>query len=203
MSNHIYNLYLKNIIKDKCFMSTLSENIFPDINTINCFNLYGIREHDVLLPNLRFKNNKIYYYSINPLRITKNGKKEYLNEILLDNLVLETTVYYLDIEIRCKILEIEDKNGLIMNLKFRDRHDISNRDVQDFARYIEAKILKINSYEPIYTEYTDESNTDDLDNDDDEDCDDEDDVNKESLYEDEDLFIDNQEFNTMKKFDII
>lgn len=171
---------------------------FQSDDIINCFNLYGMKEYDVLLPNLRYKKDNVYFYSTNPIKINKNNRVEYIDEILLEDLVLESTVYYLDTEIKCKILEKENEDGLVINIRFRDRHDICNRHIQMFARYIEASILKINiedeyhheEYDEVRNDISSEDNYSSIDDD-------------ESLYdgENEDN-INYEEYNICKKYEI-
>jgi len=171
---------------------------FQSDDIINCFNLYGMKECDVLLPNLRYKNDSVYYYSKNPLKINKNNRVEYINEILLEDLVLEATVYYSDTEIKCKILKKEDENGLIVNIRFRDRHDISNRHIQMFARYIEASILKINIEDEYpQEEYYEEEFEDEFSEDNHSSIDDD-----ELLYDEENEDINYEEHNICKKYEI-
>jgi len=165
---------------------------------INCFNLYGMKECDVLLPNLRYKNDNVYYYSTNPLKINKNNRVEYINEILLEDLVLEATVYYSDIEIKCKILKKENDNGLVVNIRFRDRHDICNRNIQMFAKYIEASILKINIEDDYcYEEYNEEDCNDNF-TDDYSSIDDD----SSSYDNEENEDINYEEYNISKKYEI-
>jgi len=106
-------------------------------------NYYKIISYEALLPNLRYKNNNIYFISKNPIKIKKNNKIDYINEYILKNISLTGKITCIKTELNCTILKKEDKNGLIVNIKYRDNSDIYKQDMQKFARAIEAAILGI------------------------------------------------------------
>jgi hypothetical protein len=98
---------------------------------------------NALLPNLFYKNKNIYFKPKNPIKTTINGKIKYNYQFLLNNISLTGKIYCLDIELNCIILEKEDKDGLLVNIKFRDNLHIYKKDMQKFARAVEASILGI------------------------------------------------------------
>jgi len=109
---------------------------------------------DVLLPNLRYKNNKIYFIFKNPVKIIVNGKKEFKNEILLQNLSLTGEIFVMDIKIKCLISIEERDDGLKVNLKYMDRHYLYKSDICKFARAVESAILNIDIFDDDTDEVT-------------------------------------------------
>lgn len=115
-------------------------------------NYYKIISYEALLPNLRYKNNNIYFISKNPIKIKKNNKIDYIDEYILKNISLTGKITCISTELNCTILEKEDKDGLIVNIKYRDSSDIYKQDMQKFARTVEAAILGIDLMEDIEDE---------------------------------------------------
>jgi hypothetical protein len=117
--------------------------------------------YEALLPNLRYKkkDKNIYYIHKNPIKITLNGKTDYKKEFLLEDVYFNGNIYCIDTEINFSILEKEDDEGLIVNIKYRDAAYIYKQDMQKFARAIEAFLLGIDimedndSYEDSYYSY--------------------------------------------------
>ena len=109
----------------------------------NTFPNYSMRTEIIGLPNLRYKNNKIYFISKTPIKIIINDIKKYIYEVPLDDIQLYGTVIIDDVKINCIILEEEDDEYLKIKITFQDRYDIFKKDIQLFAKYIEAKILNI------------------------------------------------------------
>ena len=126
-------------------------------------NYYKIISYDALLPNLRYKNNNVYFISKYPIKIKKNNKIEYINEYILENISLTGKIKCINTELNCKILEKEDDDGLIVNIKFRDGPDIYKQDMQKFARAIEASILGIDLMEDYDSDESDEDESYDND----------------------------------------
>lgn len=129
----------------------MSQNFFP----ITDNNYHKIISFEALLPNLRYKNNNIYFISKYPIKIKKNNKIIYINEYLLENISLTGKITCIDTELNCTILEKEDNNGLIVNIKFRDGPFIYKQDMQKYARAIEAAILGIDLMEDNETDISD------------------------------------------------
>jgi hypothetical protein len=124
---------------------------FPIIDN----NYYKIISYEALLPNLRYKNNNVYFISKYPIRIKKNNKIDYINEYILENISLTGKIKCINTELNCTILEKEDEDGLIVNIKYRDGPDIYKQDMQKFARVIEAAILGIDLMEDDESEESD------------------------------------------------
>jgi hypothetical protein len=102
---------------------------------------------DVLLPNLRYKNNDVYFIFKNPIKIIVNDKKEFKTEMLLKNLSLTGEVFVMDIKIKCLISTEERDDGLKVNLKYMDRHYLYKSDICKFARAVESAILNIDIFD--------------------------------------------------------
>jgi hypothetical protein len=130
----------------------MSINFFP----ISDNNYYKILSYDALLPNLRYKDEKVYFISKNPIKIKLNDKIEYKNEFLLENISFTGKIYCVNTELNCKIVEKSDDNGLIVNIKFRDGPNIYNQDMQKFARAVEAAILGIDLMEDNNSQISDD-----------------------------------------------
>jgi hypothetical protein len=124
---------------------------FPIIDN----NYYENKSYEVLLPNLRYKNNNVCFIPKYPIKIKKNNKIDYINEYVLENLSLTGKITCINTELNGRILEKEDENGLIVNIKYRDGPDIYKQDVQKFARAIEAAILGIDLMEDYESEESD------------------------------------------------
>jgi hypothetical protein len=98
----------------------------------------------VVLPNLKYIDKNVYFILKRPVKIQKDGKIEYHNKILLNNLSLRGKLNYMNYELKCSILQEEIENGLKVNIKFIKNNDsISNQIIQKFARAIESMILNI------------------------------------------------------------
>ena len=136
-------------MNNKRFMSI---NFFP----ISDNNYYKILSYEALLPNLRYKDKKVYFILKNPIKIKLNNKIEYKNEFVLENISLTGKIYCINTELNCKIVEKSDNNGLIVNIKFRDGPNIYNQDMQKFARAVEAAILGIDLMEDNNSQISDD-----------------------------------------------
>lgn len=99
---------------------------------------------NVLLPNLRYKNDGIYFKSKNPIKLEINNKTIFKNEFLLKDLAYSQTLNYMDIDIHCTIIKTEYDDGLKMNIKYNSNEYNYTSFMQKIARYVEASILGIN-----------------------------------------------------------
>jgi len=99
---------------------------------------------NAILPNLKYKNKKIYVIFKDPLKIIKNNEIKYLKEYYLGDISLTGKIYCMGIEINCNIIEKEHENGLEVNIKYLDNPNINRDHMKKFARCLEAKILDIN-----------------------------------------------------------
>lgn len=158
---------------------------------------------DVLLPNLRYKNNNIYFIFNDPVKVIVNGKKEFKNEIKLPNLSLEGVIYVMDIKIKCNIIEEERHDGLIVNLNYMDQHCLYNSDICKFARAVEAAILKIDIFddknatieEDLYNQYYETYDDIDYDSEFNQDFMEDDNQNNIDYDVDDDFYYENNKFN--------
>lgn len=102
-----------------------------------------MKKDTVVLPNLLFKNNNIYFKFKNYFKININGKKILFDNFLLNNIQLYGTIYFKKIKINCDILEKENSDGLFVELRYnRDEYFILE-DVQKISKEIELMILNI------------------------------------------------------------
>lgn len=99
---------------------------------------------NVLLPNLRYKNDGIYFKSKNPIKLEINNKTIFKNEFLLKDLSYSQTLNYMDIYINCTIIKTEYDDGLKMNIKYDSNEYNYTSFMQKIARYVEGSILGIN-----------------------------------------------------------
>ena len=129
-----------------------------------------LRKFGSYLPNLRYKNGNIYYYSSNPIKFKSFKSKSghyYQSEFKLKDLELfgkmniYNNIYY--IEIIPKYL----KDGLEICVKYSDQYDILHpMEKTKIARAIEYQILGINMFKDYYEKRTfnndDNFNIDDI-----------------------------------------
>lgn len=128
---------------------------FPQYKKMDVYNPkyyedpYYVRElsYDVLLPNLRYKEENVFFVSKIPIKIIIDGIIEYKTEFKLENISLTGKIRCIDTDIQCKIIEKEYEDGVQLNLKYKDRSGLYSSDVQKFARAAEAAILGINIME--------------------------------------------------------
>ena len=159
---------------------------------------------DVLLPNLRYKNDDVYFIFNNPVKIMNNGKKEFKNEILLKNLALTGEITVMDVKIDCSIIKEERDDGLKVNLKYMDRHYLYNTDLHKFARAVESAILNIDIFddeneneniEADLCDHYDTYNDDDYDSEFNQDFTEDDNQNNIDYDVDDDFNFENNKFN--------
>ena len=129
----------------------MAKNIFQDSDN----NYYKIISFDALLPNLRYKNKNIYFIPKNPIKIKLNGKVEYKYDFLLENISFTGKIFCINTELNCIVIEKEDEDGLIVNIKYRDGPNIYKQDMQKFARAVEASILGIDIMDDDNSELSD------------------------------------------------
>ena len=102
-----------------------------------------MKKDTVVLPNLLFKNNNIYFKFKKYFEININAKKILFDNFLLHNIQLYGTIYFKKIKINCDILEKENSDGLFVELRYnRDEYFILE-DVQKISKEIELMILNI------------------------------------------------------------
>jgi hypothetical protein len=103
------------------------------------------KEFTALLPNLKFNNkdNKIYFISIDGIKIKKQGKEVINKTLLIGDLKQDSIIFYMDKRLECKIIQKEFEGGLKINIKLKSKDHIDQETKQKMARFIEAKILNI------------------------------------------------------------
>jgi len=116
-------------------------------------------EFNALLPNLKYKDKKVYFICKDgPLKIKKDNKIEFVREYSLGDISLNGKFFCMDIEINCTILEKENNNGLEVNIKYNDSPNINRDHMKKFARALEARILDINIDEDYESDNSSEFN---------------------------------------------
>jgi len=118
----------------------------------------SLRKFGSYLPNLRYKNGNIYYYSNNPIKFKSSKSKSghfYQSEFKLSDLELfgrmniYNNVYY--VEILPKYL----KNGLEICVKYSDQYNtLHPSEKTKIVRAIEYQILGINMFKDFYQSIT-------------------------------------------------
>ena len=103
-----------------------------------------MKKDTILLPNLLFEKNNIYFKFKKYFKLEINNKKILFDKFLLNNIPLYGTIYFKDIKINCDIIKKENREGLIMELKYNSDDYFSVLDVQIIAKKIEKIILNIN-----------------------------------------------------------
>jgi hypothetical protein len=121
-------------------------------------NYFQTNSFNVLLPNLRYKNDCIYFKSKSPIKLKVNNKTIFKDEFLLKDLSFTQTLNYMDMDIHCKIIKVEYDDGLKMNIKYDSNEHNYMSIMQQIARFVEASILGINidDSESEYDNYSDE-----------------------------------------------
>ena len=99
---------------------------------------------NVLLPNLRYQNDGIYFKSKSPIKLKINNKIIFKDEFLLKDLSFSQTLNYMNIDIHCTIIKTEYDDCLKMNIKYDSNEYNYTSFMQKIARYVEASILGIN-----------------------------------------------------------
>lgn len=109
------------------------------------FKINEYKEFTALLPNLKFNNkdNKIYFISINGIKIIKQGKEVINKTLLIGDLMQNTIIFYMDKKLECQIIQEEFEGGLKINIKLKSNDHLDKETKQKMARFIEAKILNI------------------------------------------------------------
>ena len=98
----------------------------------------------VLLPNLIYKNDELYFKSKYPMKIKQNNKFEYKNDFLLKDVNLERKINIRGMILKCKILDKSIKNDVISHIEINTTEYISKIDMQKYAKEFESVILNIN-----------------------------------------------------------
>ena len=99
---------------------------------------------NAILPNLRYKNNKLYFNFNKIIKIKIKNKTEYKGQFELPNIGSTSKLNYMNYQIHCSIIKEELPNGLKVNVKLKYNNDLSKFEMQKIARYIESSILNIN-----------------------------------------------------------
>lgn len=99
--------------------------------------------YDVLMPNLKYKDKKIYFISKNPIKLIINNNIEFKREEIFKNISLTGKLQCLSKNIQFKIIEEELDNGLKVNINIDHCGSIDRCEMQKIARVVEAFMLGI------------------------------------------------------------
>lgn len=107
-------------------------------------------EFRVLLPNLRYQNNDIYFISHRPIKLKKNGKNYFQTEFPLGFKKRFSSIKYKGVQYECTIIEKEEEDGLIVSVKYETNYDNNychdTFKMKKLAKLFESYILNIRSY---------------------------------------------------------
>lgn len=104
---------------------------------------------DLLLPNYRYKNGKIYFY-------LKNEFNNYQNKEWVIEHPLNWEMYFLETLFLIKVIEKEENDGMIIRLKYNDKTGTNNykEDIRKYGKKIELYLMGIKYEElPKYHKY--------------------------------------------------
>jgi hypothetical protein len=121
-----------------------------------------MKKDTILLPNLLFEKNNIYFKFKKYFELEINNKKILFDKFLLNNISLYGTIYFKDIKINCDIIKKENKDGLLMELTYNTDEYFNVLDIQIIAKKIEKIILNINNQHDDKEEYLENNNSSSL-----------------------------------------
>jgi hypothetical protein len=116
--------------------------LFSKENTI-CSSDNSIKKEIVLLPNLKLKNNKIYFTLMHPTKIFIKKKNTHINDFLIDNVSMHGSTIYNSILINYDILNEELEKGLKIKIMYNENDFLYKKDIQKIAKNIESYIIGI------------------------------------------------------------
>ena len=99
-----------------------------------------------ILPNLRYKDEHIYFKSTKTILIKDNNKIKNENEFILENCSLKNTILYKNINFTFIVIKEENDEGLKITVEYDSMNDLITfytLEKQKIARYIEGCILGI------------------------------------------------------------
>ena len=107
-----------------------------------CNDRYSKKE-TVLLPNLKLKENKIYFTLKNPFKIFIKKEKTFINDFLIDNVSMYGKTTYNDILVNYDIINEEREYGLKVKIMYDENDFLYKIDIKKIAKSIESDILGI------------------------------------------------------------
>ena len=147
-----------------------------------------------ILPNLRYKNNKLYFISNKIIKTKNRNKFEHKIEFELSSIGSSSKLHYMNYEIQCSIIKEELQNGVKIDVSLKNINNLSKYEMQKIARYIESSVLSIN------IDYESDTTSDQYDNSSkynkDENCD------NSTIYEAEQEILDDNSFDYDERFNI-
>jgi hypothetical protein len=104
------------------------------------------KNETVLLPNLKLKENKIYFTLKNQLKISINKKNTFINNFFIDNVSLYGKTNYNNILVNYNIINEEREYGLKIKIMYDENDFLYKLDIKKIAKSIEGDILGIIDY---------------------------------------------------------
>jgi len=101
------------------------------------------KSHIVLLPNLRLKENKIYFTLKSPLKICIKKKNTFVSSFLINNVSMYGKTEYNDVFVNYDIINEECNNGLKIKIMYDENNFLYSVDIKKIAKNIECDILGI------------------------------------------------------------
>ena len=97
----------------------------------------------VLLPNLKLKENKIYFTLKNQLKLFIKKKNSFISDFLIDNITMYGKTTYNNILVNYDIINEERENGLKIKIMYDENDFLYKIDIKKIAKSIEGDILGI------------------------------------------------------------
>jgi len=120
-----------------------STNVENRVNSpLYCNDRYSKNEI-VLLPNLKLKENKIYFTLKNQLKIFIKKKNSFINNFLIDTSSMYGTKTYNNILVNYDIINEEREYGLKIKIMYDENDVLYKLDIKKIAKSIEGDILGI------------------------------------------------------------
>ena len=98
---------------------------------------------NLVLPNLRYKNNKLVFIFKESLGLYVNNKWTELKEVSLNNVSLKQSIRINNTRFKVNIVEKEINDGLTINIEYNRDIYLSIFELQRIAKKIESYILDI------------------------------------------------------------
>jgi len=105
----------------------------------------SLKEYQVLLPNLKFDNNNVYFSLKYPIKINIQKKINHMKDFLINNVEMYDNIVYNNNLINYDIINENFDKGLKVKILYDDTDTfLYKRDIYKIAKMIEFKIVGIN-----------------------------------------------------------
>ena len=104
-----------------------------------------LKEYQVVLPNLKFEKNNVYFSLKYPIKINIKKKVNYMKDFLINNVEMYDNIVYNNNLINYDIINENFDKGLKVKILYDDTDTfLYKRDIYKIAKMIEFKIVGIN-----------------------------------------------------------